>query len=48
MNTKIYVAHGRQNRFNQLKDYAEVKLSRFNYKIQNFVKIAQKKWKGIT
>ena len=48
MRTKIYVAYGKQSRLNQLKDYIEVKINRLNYKIQNFVKIAQRKWKGNT
>ena len=48
MRTKIYVAYGKQSRLNQLKDYIEIKLNRLNYEILNFVKIAQRKWKGNT
>ena len=48
MRTKIYVAYGKQSRLNQLKDYIKVKINRLNYKIRNFVKIAQRKWKGNT
>lgn len=48
MRTKIYVAYGKQSRLNQLKDYIEVKINRLNYKTRNFVKIAQRKWKGNT
>lgn len=48
MRTKIYVAYGKQSRLNQLKDYIEVKINRLNYKTRNFVKVAQRKWKGNT
>lgn len=44
MRTKIYVAYGKQSRLNQLKDYIKVKINRLNYKIRNFVKIAQRKY----
>ena len=48
MRTKIYVAYEKQSRLNQLKDYIEVKINRLNYKTRNFVKVAQRKWKGNT
>lgn len=48
MRTKIHVAYGKQSRLNRLKDYIEVKVNRLNYEILNFVKIAQRKWKGNT
>ena len=48
MRTKIYVPYKRQSKLNQLKDYIEVKIIRLNYKTRNFVKIAQRKWKGNT
>lgn len=48
MRTKIYVTYGKQSRLNQLKDYIEVKINRLNYKTRNFVKVAQRKWKGNT
>lgn len=48
MRTKIYVAYGKQSRLNRLKNYIEVKINRLNYKILNFVKFAQRKWKGNT
>lgn len=48
MRTKIYVPYRRQSKLNQLIDYIEIKLSRLNYKILNFVKVAQRKWKGNT
>lgn len=48
MRTKIYVAYGKQSRLNRLKNYIEVKINRLNYKILNFVKFAQRKWKGYT
>ena len=46
MRTKTYVAYGKQSRLTHLKDYIEVKINRLNYKIRNFVKITQRKWKG--
>ena len=47
MRTKIYVPYRRQSKLNQLIDYIEIKLSRLNCKVLNFVKVAQKNGKEI-